>query len=582
MALLANTRKMTILAQDPAVRLTAAGARPFAQVEIPAEPLAAGPTGYRVKVVDYDAGSRLLYEDMIWSKEGSRPDDDPFALPPSDHPGRLAREEELLANPNFHSQNVYAIVMRVLSRFEHALGRRVGWSFGGHQLHVIPHAFVDANAFYSEEDRALMFGYFPGRSGAVVFTCLSHDVVAHEATHALLDGLRTRYTEASSPDQAALHEALADVVAYLSVFSLKEVVEAALLGLAEEPRHEGDFPLIHAEKVTKEAIADSILARLAEEFGTEMGREVRQVRGGALRRSVGLAPSASYLTDPDFAEEHRRGEILVAAFMRAFLEIWDSRILALGRFDGSFYNLNMVVEEGAKAADHLLTMAIRAIDYCPPTDIDFHAYLAALLTADMELVPSDPHRYRDTLRSTFASYGIVPPQLRCREEDGTWCPFSETVPITYGRSNFQSMLTDRDEVFRFIWENRAALGLDERVSIEVDSVVPSVRQGPDGFFVRETIVTYVQALDMFASEARSLLGFERPAGMKTTQRLQVFAGGALVFDQYGRIKYHIDHRLTDEARQKARLEYLSQIGALSPRRSRRANLSALHRARSED
>jgi hypothetical protein len=235
MSLTANTRKMTILAQDPAVRIDATGARPFAQIDIPAEPLAAGPTGYRVKVVDYDAASRLLYMDEIWAKEGSRPDGDPFELPPLGDPDRLAREAELLGNPNFHSQNVYAIVMRVLARFEYALGRRVGWSFGGHQLHVVPHAFVDANAFYSEEDRALMFGYFPGRSGRTVFTCLSHDVVAHETTHALLDGLRTRYTEASSPDQAAFHEALADVVAYLSVFSLQEIVKAALSGTAEHP-----------------------------------------------------------------------------------------------------------------------------------------------------------------------------------------------------------------------------------------------------------------------------------------------------------------------------------------------------------
>ena len=313
-----------------------------------------------------------------------------------------------------------------------------------------------------------------------------------------------------------------------------------------------------------------------------MGREVRQVRGAALRRAIVLEPSPALLSDSNFSEEHRRGEILVAAFMRSFLDLWRERILGLGKFEGRFYNLAMVVEEGAKAADHLLTMAIRALDYCPPTDIDFHAYLAALLTADRELVPEDAHGYRAALRETFASYGILPPQLSCRKEDGTWCPFEETASITYARANFQSMLSDRDEVFRFIWENRDALGINERVPIEVDSVRPSIRQGPDGFFVRETVVTYVQVLDMFAAECKALLGFERPAGMSTRQRLQVFGGGTLIFDQYGRIKYHITHRLTDEPRQKARLEYLSEIDALAPRRRNRANMSALHRARSED
>src|ERR1700726_4769842 len=47
-----------------------------------------------------------------------------------------ASDEELLSNPRFHQQKVFAIIMRILARFERALGRRVSWSFGGHQLKV--------------------------------------------------------------------------------------------------------------------------------------------------------------------------------------------------------------------------------------------------------------------------------------------------------------------------------------------------------------------------------------------------------------------------------------------------------------
>ena len=61
--------------------------------------------------------------------------------------------------------------MRTLARFKFALGRRVGWSFPGHQLKVAPHAFADANAFYSARDESLMFGYFPGRQDTI-FSCL--------------------------------------------------------------------------------------------------------------------------------------------------------------------------------------------------------------------------------------------------------------------------------------------------------------------------------------------------------------------------------------------------------------------------
>lgn len=593
MTRLSNTRILTILAQDPAVRFGGPdGPLAFERVRVPAETLGAGPTGYRVKVVDFDASSNLLYKDEVYASdatragEGLRVDGDPYEYRGDGTPAdQRAYEERVLADPNFHAQNVYAIVMRTLARFEFALGRRVAWSFPGHQLNVIPHAFAEANAFYSEDDHALFFGYFPGRSGEMVFTCLSHDVIAHETTHALLDGLRTRFTEASTPDQAAFHEAFADIVALLSVFSLPSVVAAGLSGARAPAARSKEIPLIDGTLLTMGALCTSILTGVAKQVGQEMkatGDEVSEVRGAALRRSVQMEPSPDYLTSPSYQEEHHRGEILVAAFMRSFLKLWIRRIEGLGTFGDNLYNRDMVVEEGAKAADHLLTMAIRALDYSPPTDMDFGAYLASLLTADAELYSEDAHGYRAAIRETFESYGIVLPQMDCDAEKGTWCPFDPAIPITYARTNFESMLRDKDEVFRFVWENRDALEISERVPLIIDTVLPSTRHAPDGFVVKETIVTYVQVLDMFAAECKALLGFERPAGMPTTQRLQVFGGGAIVFDQYGRIKYHIPHRLRDMDRQRRRLEYLAGIGATAPRRGARSRFAALHRARAED
>ena len=75
-----------------------------------------------------------------------------------------------------HARNAYAIAMRVLARIERALGRRIGWSFFGHQLTIAPHVFLDLNAFYSKDDRAIFLGYYPGESGTV-FMCLSHEVI---------------------------------------------------------------------------------------------------------------------------------------------------------------------------------------------------------------------------------------------------------------------------------------------------------------------------------------------------------------------------------------------------------------------
>ena len=41
--------------------------------------------------------------------------------------------------------------------------------------------------------------------------------------------------------------------------------------------------------------------------------------------------------------------------------------------------------------------------------------------------------------------------------------------------------------------------------LEVVSVQPSVRVGPDGFVAPETVATYVQSLDLQAASCRSCL-----------------------------------------------------------------------------
>jgi hypothetical protein len=502
-------RRLTIIAQDPSVRSKRGILR--ARVEIPDEPLAPGPLGYRAQVVDYDASTNTLYRSLRLGHT------DPFAT---------ASDRKLLSDPQFHQQNVYAIVMRTLARFEFALGRRVGWSFRGHQLKIAPHAFAGANAYYSKRDRAMLFGYFTGASGDKVFTCLSHDVVAHETTHALLDGLRERYRDPSSPDQAAFHEGFADVVALLSVFSLKNVVGALLPTGRRKP--------------TVAALRKSALLGLAQQFGSE----VSGVRNGVLRRSAALKPSRDSLKQPEFAEPHRRGELLVAAMMNAFLHVWVSRLEGRsGR--------ERIVEEGACAADHLLTMSIRAIDYCPPTDIEFRDFLSALLTADTQLRPGDgKYHYRRILLKSFQDYGIRPTS---KGPQGVW----ETPEgkLSYAAVHFESIRHDPDEVFRFIWANRRSLGLCGDAYTRVLSVRPCQRVGADGFVLRETVAEYIQRIDLPAGELKRL-GIGAPSGLPSNQEVTLFGGGALIFDEYGRLKFHVRNKILNSARQTRRLRYL--------------------------
>ena len=562
---LPNTRTLTIIAQDPSVRI--GNTILTAEVEIPAEELLAGPCGYRVNVVDYDVTTNTLYEPAVFKPLPDGNYRDPFERRSISSARQRAKfDNSLLSDPRFHAQNVYAIAMRTLARFEFALGRRVSWGCDGHQLHIAPHAFADANAFYSKEDRGLFFGYFTGANGKPIFTCLSHDVVAHETTHALLDGLRGRYLEPSSPDQAAFHEGFADVVALLSIFSLKDVV-SKLLDFGK-----GTSKLIDQRFLDADAIRKSVLLGLAK----QMGQELSNVRGQALRRSVELPPGKPYMSLPEFQEPHRRGELLVAALMNSFVDIWMARLEKIGFVSGRKKDRSLVVEEGARVADHLLTISIRALDYCPPTDITFPDYLSALLTIDREVAPDDSkYGYRKALLKSFSAYGVGPAHGAAK--DGTWLRCNQD--LIYSRTHFDSMLRDREEVFRFIWENRNSLEIHKDGYVEVETVRPCFRIGPDGFVLRETVAEYVQIMTLQVGELKTTLGINPPEDMPRWRRVRIFGGGALIFNEYGQLKYQIRNRIEDTDRQTARLRYLWGNGFFDQPSDGKSRFAELHLAR---
>lgn len=565
---LPRMQSLTVVAQDPMLRHRD-GSIVTAEVEIPAERIAPGPQGHRVHVVDFDASSRKLYRPQAYVIDGDGRVRDPFARPSN---------ATILGHPGFHAQNVYAIAMRTLWRFEFALGRHVPWSSRGQQLKIAPHAFSDANAFYSEDDEGLMFGYFPGRSGPV-FTCLSHDVVAHETSHALVDGLRTHFTDASSLDQAAFHEGFSDIVALLSIFSLPRVI-AVMLG--DDPR--GRTRLIPEEWVTPRALAETTL-----QLAQQMGSELAGGRGRALRASAELKPSPKHIASAEFQEPHRRGEVLVAAMLHALLEVWvarlhPSRIGRIVRGSKKYLDRSLVIEEGAQVADYLLTMAIRALDYTPCVHLEFGDFLSAMLTADHEIRPDDSrYSFREHLLQSFKDFGIEPAS-NGKGLAGRWERADEDC--TYDRVRFEALRWDPVEMFRFVWENQKCLGLYENAYCRVERVQPCIRVAPeDGFHLRETVAECVQKFQVRARELRRFK-IRKPETMPDDLPVFLEGGVTLVFDESGRLKYRISNSIYDsrrpevQRRQSDRLEHLWDHGYFRGRpEARGSRFAALHRMR---
>jgi hypothetical protein len=447
--------------------------------KVPWEPLPNGPQGEYVEVVDFDPPSGCFYAPVdldnasILAQNG---------LSPSD------------GNPQFHQQMVYAVAMTTIDRFERALGRKAMWADRWERgdrrgnefvqrLRIYPHAMRDGNAFYSRGKGSLLFGYFPASSdrgsselpGGVVFTCLSHDVIAHETTHALLDGFHEHFLEATNPDVLAFHEGFADIVALFQHFT---------------------FPgqLRHQIAKTRGDLAnENLLAQLATQFGHASGSH------GALRDFIGKydeekkawAPHEPDPTELDRTMEvHDRGAIFVAAVFDAFLSIYRSRTRDLLRLatggsgvlgQGELHPdlVNRLAAEATKAAGHILNICIRALDYCPPVDLTFGEYLRALVTADMDLMPEDPLGYRVAIIEAFRRRGIYPDDVRTLSEESLrWSRPEEDPSLPPGQ--MKQMLTHfieavglRQHVDRLRYRKTRQEIWDEmrKIRIEIYSVI---------------------------------------------------------------------------------------------------------------
>lgn len=414
-----NIRGLRAFGYDPSLA-TGLENYELSEVIIPVrwEPLEPGPIGEYVEVVDVDPASQCVY-------------------PPVDlnHPHLLAQDgfAPSEGNPQFHQQMAYAVSMKTIEHFERALGRELYWSDDQWEdaqkerqwtptprLRIYPHALREENAYYDSMKKALLFGYFPAHpltndemTGGMVFGCLSHDIIAHETTHAILDGLQPYYLEGCNEDQLGFHEGFADLVALFQHFTYPAVLRQQLA------------------KARGRLDAETLLGKLAVQFGKAIGGRgaLRDAIGGVnpetgkWERGVPRPEDIATVTEP-----HARGALLVAAMFDAFLAIYDSRTRDLLRIasggtgvlpPGDLHPdlIHRMAEEASKAASHLLNICIRAIDYCPPVDVTFGDFMRAMITADSDIVPEDTRRYRVAIIEAFRRWGIYPRDVRTLSEE---------------------------------------------------------------------------------------------------------------------------------------------------------------------
>ena len=502
--------------------------------DVPYETLKPGPEGAAFHVVDVDATGRLyepvnLDEPALLLTNGLKPSP---------------------VSPQFRQQMVYAVCCRVRQSFRKALGRQLDWGFqhqgaGTGKLEIRPQGTFEENAFYDKENGRLVFGYYQTAARTTgrylpstnAFTALSHDVIAHEVTHALLDGLRSNFITPTSPDTLAFHEGFADLIAVFHHFAYEEVVLAAMRNSHG-----------HME-------ASTVLTSIATYFGHTTGSN------GPLRSAIDTDPLKRAVYDPTI-EIHKLGSVLVSAVFDAYTTIFNRKTEAYvllatagaGLRGGQLLPVGLaeiLAHEASTVATQFLNVLIRAIDYCPPVDLEFGDFLRAVITADRELIADDKWSYREAWIDAFAARKIYPRTVDALSEDAlVWNrpphPLPPLLSLCFAELRFDGdpgNFLPQDEALRqaralgkFITEPQhlSSFGLvqngDSRLqgdTVEppsIESIRVAHRTGPDGQVLFDLVAEVVQ---------------KRMARLPDGSTFAYLGGCTIIFEPTGEVRYSI-------------------------------------------
>lgn len=339
-----------------------------------------GPVTKRVAIVDFTEDGNL--------RDGAR-----FNPPAAE--GALGRYQlpapDDLNDPRLNQVSVLGTVLRTMRAFEEedVLGRDLVWGFDGPQLLVVPRAGEWANAFYERDSRSLQFFYFETgkKPGKKIYTSLSHDIVAHETGHAILDGIAPDLYDAVTPQSLALHEAIADLTALVMALDCPPLRRTVL------------------EQNGGRIGGSTALSRVAEEFGMALNHGQLYLRSLDNKMKLGNADHVLR------SSPHDLSLVLSGALFDLLVELHEElkRKATRGISDPVEKARAAFSASGKAAVDavrQFRRFIFRALDYLPPGEISFADYGRAVIAADQASYPLKA-RVRDRLVKNFIKRGIV-------------------------------------------------------------------------------------------------------------------------------------------------------------------------------
>jgi hypothetical protein len=348
--------------------------------------------------------------------------------------------------------NAWATVVHTVQIDERVLGSRLRWSFQG-PLKVEAAAGEGHNAHYDPGSGCIQLFHFDTPDGGRFDTALARDILAHETGHAILDGLCPDLADALHPDSIAIHEAIGDVTAMVSVLGAQGIAVA----LAGEPFER--FP--------------AFLGDIAEGFA----RNTKGTRMGCLR-SLGNdyrlpggepPPEGDYLPEDEFGidvgppvptglidsvDPHVRSQVLSGALFAMLQTIRQHEEESAMELEPERWpEISVELAEGL--FDTFGRDVLASLLYLPPGELEFTDFVATYLALDQVAWGLDDDAPRRGLIS-------APTPCALPELGDDWDP--------------DDVLADDNAARRFVAAHRSVLGLPPDAPFDV---LPRLRRTRD-------------------------------------------------------------------------------------------------------
>lgn len=326
--------------------------RPIVPVGAEGDDFTDGPVCDRLAVIDLDAGNEVLRPPvrLLGRKDASRYEVDADLIEATQEAEALWA---LLESDEFVATSCFATVLYTVQECERRLGRPVTWATASPQLLLVPRAGELRNAFYERESGSIQFFYWVVHDAAgverTVYTSLSHDIVAHEATHAILDGLLPDLYNASAPESLAIHESYADLMA------IAQNVDAMVFEASQR----------NVDQMQE-------FSEVAEEFGAAVRTDTEYLRSALNRRTLDPSDTSvdplGYPNLADVTDPHVLSQVLTGAVYGAFVRFFRSLK------GDTFWKL-------WASGDYFSPILIETLNYVPPGELSFADVARAMLVA---------------------------------------------------------------------------------------------------------------------------------------------------------------------------------------------------------